>query len=264
MKKWFQRNVKTIVTFSFIIPIVVVALVSISHVTEWYKLSNPYSWAIYLSVGIEIAALSSLSAISVNMGKKVYIPFIIVTILQLIGNVFFSYNYIDVNSGLFKSWVELTSPLVDFVGVDNGDVLSHKRFLALFSGGLLPIVSLSFLHMLVTLNEEKDNSVKDVVNPNTTMGPPPPIFFKENESPVLKKMREEPKTNSFPIKVENGHITSIESPEKKNKEITDVKIEDGHVTEVKTAEPSVPNDVIVPQQSQSRYSKYTYGPKRNM
>jgi len=54
---WFQRNIKNIIYVSFLVPIILVALVSISHVTKWYGISNPFSWAIYLSVGIEIAVL---------------------------------------------------------------------------------------------------------------------------------------------------------------------------------------------------------------
>jgi hypothetical protein len=73
-----------------------VAVVSISHVTQWYGLSNPFTWAIYLSVGIEIAALSALAAISANMGKKIYFPFGIVTLIQFIGNIFFAYSFIDI------------------------------------------------------------------------------------------------------------------------------------------------------------------------
>ena len=149
---WFQRNFKTIIYISFLVPILTVAFVSISHVTKWYGLSNPFSWAIYLSVGIEIAALSALAAISAQMGKKVYFPFGIVTLIQFIGNIFFAYQYIDINSVAFKDWVELVDPLVSFIGV--GDISGHKRFLALFAGGMLPLISLSFLHMLVKFEEE--------------------------------------------------------------------------------------------------------------
>ncbi len=155
---WFQKNFKTIIYTAFLIPILAVAVVSISHVTKWYGLSNPISWAIYLSVGIEIAALSALAAISAKMGKKVYFPFGIVTIIQFIGNIFFAYQYIDVNSQSFKDWVDLVDPLVGFLGVDSGDPVGHKRFLALFSGGMLPIISLSFLHMLVKFEEEEKNN----------------------------------------------------------------------------------------------------------
>ena len=65
---WIQKNFRTIIYISFLVPILTVAFVSISHVTSWYGLSNPLSWAIYLSVGIEIAALSALAAISAPEG----------------------------------------------------------------------------------------------------------------------------------------------------------------------------------------------------
>jgi len=151
---WIQKNFKTIIYISFVIPILLVAFVSISHVTTWYGLSNPLSWAIYLSVGIEIAALSALAAISAQMGKKVYLPFGIVTLIQFIGNIFFAYQFIDVDSEAFRDWVDLVDPVVSYLGVESGNFIAHKRFLALFSGGMLPIISLSFLHMLVKFEEE--------------------------------------------------------------------------------------------------------------
>ena len=151
---WIQKNFKKIIYIAFLVPILAVAGVSISHVTTWYGLSNPMSWAVYLSIGIEIAALSAVAAISANMGKKVYIPFGIVTLIQFIGNIFFAYQYINVDAKAFKDWVELVDPVVSYLGVDSGDPVGHKRFLALFAGGMLPIISLSFLHMLVKFEEE--------------------------------------------------------------------------------------------------------------
>ena len=152
---WFQRNFKSVIYVAFLVPIITVAIVSISHVTKWYGISNPLSWSIYLSIGIEIAALSALAAIAAQMGRKVYFPFIIVTLIQFLGNVFFAYSYIDVNSELFKNWVDMVDPVVSFLGVESGDFVGHKRFLALFAGGMLPIISLSFLHMLVKFEEEE-------------------------------------------------------------------------------------------------------------
>ena len=114
---WVQRNFKAIIYISFLVPILTVAFVSISHVTSWYGLSNPVSWSIYLSVGIEIAALSALAAISAQMGSKVYFPFGIVTLIQFIGNIFFAYQYIDINSQAFKDWVDLVDPLVSYLSL---------------------------------------------------------------------------------------------------------------------------------------------------
>jgi hypothetical protein len=159
---WIEKNLRKVIYVAFLIPILAVAFVSISHVTIWYGISNPFSWAIYLSIGIEIAALSALAAIAASMGKKVYFPFAIVTLIQFIGNIFFSYQYIDISSESFKDWVDMVSPLVQFLGVEEGDMIGHKRFLALFAGGMLPLISLSFLHMLIKFEEEEKKKRKNL------------------------------------------------------------------------------------------------------
>jgi hypothetical protein len=153
-KNWVRENLKGIIATSFTIPILLVAFVSISHVTTFYGLTNPFSWAIYLSVAIEIAALGALAGISANMGRFVYVPFLIVTFIQFVGNVFFAYSFIDPNGNLFKQWVELAGPLLETFGVDITDMLAQKRWLALISGGMLPLISLTFAHMLVKYSEQ--------------------------------------------------------------------------------------------------------------
>ena len=163
MGNWFSRNFRTIIYIAFLVPIITVAIVSISHVTIWYGISNPLSWAVYLSIGIEIAALSALAAISAQMGSKVYVPFGIVTLIQFVGNIFFAFEYIDITSEQFLSWVELVGPILEYTGIEQADLQSQRRFLAIFAGGMLPLISLSFLHMLVKFNEE--NTVKsDKIN----------------------------------------------------------------------------------------------------
>jgi hypothetical protein len=164
---WLQKNLQKIVYIAFLVPIITVAFVSISHVTTWYGLTNNGTWSLYLSFGIEIAALAALAAISVSMGRKVYLPFGIVTLIQLVGNVFYSYTYIDENSKMFKDWVELSNVFFQYI-IEEGDIVGHKRILALFSGGLLPIISLSFLHLLVKFQENETNkneiSIKDLTD----------------------------------------------------------------------------------------------------
>jgi branched-subunit amino acid ABC-type transport system permease component len=66
MKKWLQSNLNNIIVGSFLIPILLVAFVSISHVTTFYSMANPLSWAIYLSVAVEIAALAALAGILIG------------------------------------------------------------------------------------------------------------------------------------------------------------------------------------------------------
>jgi hypothetical protein len=200
MKVWFHKNYKTVIILAFLIPIITVAVVSISHVTKWYGISNPFTWAIYLSVGIEIAALSALAAISANMGKKIYFPFGIVTLIQFIGNIFFAYSFIDVTASTFKSWVELVSPLLEMTGVEPTDFIGHKRFLAFFSGGMLPLISLSFLHMLVKFSEE-ENKVSEIkeeniekIDASDLMGEISRVRLSEDDLSLLEKHLLTPKT----------------------------------------------------------------------
>lgn len=167
MGKWFKRNMRSVIFGSFLVPILLVAFVSISHVTLFYELSNPLTWAVYLSVAVEIAALGALAAVSVRMGNFVYVPFSIVTLIQLAGNIFFSYSFIDEGSQYFRDWVELMAPLLDMTGIDADDIPTHKRFLAVMSGGLLPLISLTFIHMLVKYSQQgkviEETTVKPVV-----------------------------------------------------------------------------------------------------
>jgi len=218
MKNWFSKNYKTLIISAFLIPIITVAVVSISHVTKWYGISNPLTWAAYLSIGIEIAALSALAAISADMGRKVYFPFGVVTLIQFIGNIYFAYSYIDVNSDSFKSWMELTSPLVEFIGVDPNDAVGHKRFLAFFAGGMLPIISLSFLHMLVKFTQNnKDESIKPtepetpVIDAKDIIGEVSRVRLSEDDLSVLEDiLSNPPKPNEELVKASEEYKKKVD------------------------------------------------------
>ncbi len=77
-----------------------------------------------------------------------------------IGNIFYSYHYIDEASEEFKDWVELSNIFFQYI-IDENDIVGHKRLLAVFSGGLLPIISLTFLHMLVKLRDQTKPDTED-------------------------------------------------------------------------------------------------------
>lgn len=160
MKNWIQRNLKSIIVTAFVIPILLVAFVSISHVTSFYAISNPFAWAVYLSVAVEIAALSALAGVSVKLGKFIYFPFILVTFIQFVGNLFFSFSFIEEQSELFRQWMEMAGPLFEPMGIETTDIPTHKLILALFSGGLLPIISLTFAHMLVVYSNREEQSIE--------------------------------------------------------------------------------------------------------
>jgi hypothetical protein len=158
MKKWIQRNLNNIIVTSFLIPILLVAFVSISHVTTFYSTSNPLTWAIYLSVAVEIAALAALAGISAKFGRFIYIPFGLVTVIQFVGNFFYSYSFIDTSGQSFMDWVDMISGFLEPMGIEPDDYVSHRRLLALLTGGLIPFISLTFAHMLIVYSNKIQTS----------------------------------------------------------------------------------------------------------
>ena len=149
---WIKNNPNRTM---FLIPIILVAGISISHVVSWYDIANPISWAIYLSIAIEVGAMTALVAATNKIKGGVWFMFGMITLIQMIGNIFYSFKEIDPNGDLFKSWVELTGPLWNTLGSDPTDVISMKRWLAFLEGGLLPIISLTSLHFFVKYETPK-------------------------------------------------------------------------------------------------------------
>ena len=110
---WIRNNPNRVM---FLVPILLVAGISISHVVTWYNIANPINWAIYLSIAIEMAAITALVAATNRIKGGIWFMFAIVTFIQMVGNIFFSYKEIDANGELFKSWVELTGPVWELMG----------------------------------------------------------------------------------------------------------------------------------------------------
>jgi hypothetical protein len=109
----------------------------------------------------------------------------------MVGNIFYSYKEIDPNGELFKSWVELTSPIFELFGTEPTDIISHKRWLAILGGGLLPVISLTSLHFFVKYEEpekpnfenDRDLEIVSLMDLETTLDK------EEQEKPKVKRGR---------------------------------------------------------------------------
>ena len=274
MKKWLQSNLNNVIVGSFLIPILLVAFVSISHVTTLYSLSNPLSWAIYLSVAVEIAALAALAGVSAKFGKFIYIPFGIVTFIQFVGNFFYSYSHIDINSQDFKDWVDMISWFLEPLGVDPADITSHRRILAFITGGLIPFISLTFAHMLIVYSS-KIQTKEDTIDPpsdpssNPPSDPPSqPVVLTEEELVELSKEAGKVEAEQVEEKI-NPSPEELERLEKALKDLEEKsKIEEPVVTEETTkyfvddeeivVEEPEPTPSALPEETQEKIKRLSY------
>lgn len=193
MIKWINSNKETLIRNSFLLPILLVVIMSISHVVSWYDLGNPISWAVYLSIAIEVFALASISAASIKTSKTaIWILFGIVTAIQIIGNIFYEFKDIDINGEGFQSWIQLIDPFfIDWEPMD------HRRLLAIIQGGTLPIMSLTALHFYIQFKEKQtenasskeievpeknDTPLSSPISNESENRPTEPANFKQQES----------------------------------------------------------------------------------
>ncbi len=138
---------------AFMIVPLVTSFVSTIHVVSFFELSNYATLAIILAVAFELGALSSLAGL-VAMEKisksTVWTIFILLTAFQMMGNTYYSYDTTTTkmisDSHLIKNFTELFG----FDIYDNSDVIFVKRIIAIFSGAILPVISLCFLHLLMS------------------------------------------------------------------------------------------------------------------
>ena len=179
----------------FLIPIFLVAGISISHVVSWYDIANPMSWAIYLSIAIEVGAMTALVAATNKIKGGVWFMFGLITFIQMIGNIFYSYKEIDQNGELFKSWVELTGPIWEMIGSDTTDIPAMKRWLAFLEGGLLPIISLTSLHFFVKYDGKKEDETPQVPTKYPTSTPQVPTKYQPSNDEVIDENSVEKLTN---------------------------------------------------------------------
>lgn len=266
MKNWLRNiNKRTIIKNSFLLPILLVVIMSISHVVSWYDLGNPMSWAIYLSAAIEVFALASVAAASIKFSRfSVWMLFGIVTSIQIIGNIFFTFQDISITSGSFLAWVEMVSPLFE-----EWDVINHRRLLAVIQGGTLPLMSLIALHYYIIFNDkEKELLANNDNNENTNQ--PNVVEIKADSFPkdILEKIHndkshldndkvKEVKEEEIDIK-ENGTIENTEedkteiveespkSPIKENQEFDDYTTEtEDEITTEEVKEETIPNTEVI-------------------
>lgn len=180
-------------------------------------MANPMMWAMYLSIAIEIAAMTALVAVNNQSKAGVWFMFGIVTFIQIIGNIFFCFKEIDSDGELFKSWVELTLPIWEIMGTDVNDTVGLKRWLALLEGGLLPIISLTSLHFFVNykLKPDEKEKVED--------------YFEKRNQLIVEKVEENKKKSESVKSEEELYPEPTQPVEKPTEEEPDVDEGDSNI-----------------------------------
>ena len=148
--EWFRINYRNVIIGALVVVPLLVSLISTIHVVNFFMLSN-YSWlAVTLAVAFEIGALSSLAALAVmdKISKySLWLIFILITVMQMMGNTYYAFDFITFKMKTHPEW---TQNWIDLFSINGSDLPATKRILAIVSGAILPIIYLTFLHILIS------------------------------------------------------------------------------------------------------------------
>ena len=129
-----------------------IAFVSTYHAIAFFSLSNPVWLAVILAVAFEVGQAGVLFSILTNTDKddRRSLPWIlmgILTIVQVLGNVFSSYQYMIINNIDQISY--FTKSVLFFVQSPNPDY--NYVMISYITGAILPVVALCMTSMVVNM-----------------------------------------------------------------------------------------------------------------
>lgn len=189
----FKLNRKTFYIILFAILWLITAFSSFFHAVEFFELSNVTWMGIILALAFEIGQASVLMSILTSSNdRKKYTPWLlmcILTLVQIIGNIYSSYKYIMINSPenlrYFKEPIFIWTDLPD----DEATVI-----ITYVSAAILPIVALLMTSMITNyLADQSTENNSQIFVPKITsenVSKPPIEIEAESDIEGLSKRQE--------------------------------------------------------------------------
>ena len=163
-----NKHFRKIFLILFAILYISVALVSTFHAVSFFGLANNSWVSVMLAITFEIGQAAVLFSILTGAsGKNKIIPWIlmcVLTLVQILGNVFSSYEYLITNSAdnlrFFKEPIFVWTDLPD----DQCNVI-----LTYIIGAILPIVALLMTSMVTSYLNKSEENIKEIKDDTTRL-----------------------------------------------------------------------------------------------
>lgn len=153
---------KKILAILFSILYIAVGFVSVYHAINFFSISNEQWLGVILAIAFEIGQSVVLFSLLTSKTKRV-LPWIlmgVLTAVQVIGNIYSSYQYMILNSGDQIKY--FTDSVLFFVQDPNPAV--NQVMISYITGAILPIVALCMTSMIVDSIGLKNDEPNEVSN----------------------------------------------------------------------------------------------------
>ncbi len=160
----FQKIVLVI----FISVPVLSSIISSIHLVDFFNLGNEPWISVILAIAFELGSIASFLALGLlkNVNKAMlWSIFIILVFMQIVGNVYYSFNFINQQLLIDVNWIKSA---IEFLGSFGIYLEESKLILSMLIGLPIPLISLFFLKStsdyLNHIQDEDDSNVVPFIN----------------------------------------------------------------------------------------------------
>ncbi len=189
---------RKIVVASFLAVPFLSSLISTIHIITFFGLGNMSWMAIILALAFEIGSIASLMTLTVldkiNRAAVWFIFFVLV-IMQMLGNVYYTYDFISNAMASNPKWIDSFIDLVEMMTMQKLEQRTTKFILSLLIGLPIPVISLAFLKSV----SDYLKPVEKVTNSSNTLNETIQESTETTENKEVAEINEE-------LEIESGNI----------------------------------------------------------
>ncbi len=223
------NDFRKIVVASFLAVPALSSLISTIHIITFFGLGNMTWMAIILALAFEIGSIASLMTLAVldKINRfAVWFIFVVLVAMQMLGNVYYTYDYISQAMATNPQWIDSFIDLVEMMTMQKLEQRTTKFILSLLIGLPIPIISLAFLKSVSDYlkPEEKTKSTEKQLEE---------LVVETNDEVIeTSEVKEDTKEEEKEEIVASEETEEVKSEETQSEETLDIDIEETEEIEI--------------------------------
>jgi|694.fasta_scaffold47411_2 hypothetical protein len=146
-----SKLLRKIIVTSFIVVPIISSVISALHIVDFFQLGNPTWLAVALAISIELGSIASFLTLSIldKLSKGiVWTVFIILFLMQIIGNMYFSFEFITIAMEKDANWINSFKMMAEFF-LGEMELNDVKMYLTILISWPIPLISVFLLKSAV-------------------------------------------------------------------------------------------------------------------
>ena len=247
--KTSQERFYTITNLFFILTILIASFASLFHVRGFWLTTNEYFWATALAGATGLGIIGSMMASKYTWWT--YISFGVIIIMELLGNVYDAFKFIDVASENFIAWKQLVEPIFEMIyvmpeGQSIPDII-YMRWIACIQGSFIPLLVAIVFHMWMKIRKSyKESTIDNKVpqEPNYEQVLTKEVSSAKTEEVILPIEPIEPIEKQISLEEQeltNEYLNDLAKSESLSKELLKEEVSKEEIIEKDSVEDSLNN-----------------------